>query len=577
MPVEYISNVYFIRHLCDGSIQCPSGDDELNCSTKSCTGFYRCVESKYLICLHIKDVCNGYKDCPSGEDELLCDIPSQCPEHCICLMYAIKCNDSYALSLISIEHIVMSKFFNVTTDHLGRFLVGKNKIVLIWINSQIKHICPIVLEIHYYLHFLDLTHNEISVLDNFCMFNTPNLKVIVLKNNCVKIIKPKALKGINKIMLLDLSNNSLTEISGRLYIHLDIYIINISHNHFERFDDNIINYLKTSVIATNDYRICCIFRQTVATCIANQLLSVNCKTIFNTLFSKTITIITCSFLIFLNILGILFIYLKDRSIIFQNILYMHLSGLLYGLYLLSLFSANHYFGHTFPFYCDKWIKHIFCKVISFISLFTNLSYNYLLNSFLICQVTAVTFPLYFVTNKERSVKYLPRGLIIISILCCVLYSVRIRNGTLSSLCTLIENTAHGKMQVVTLTLILIQTVSCVIVPSCYLITFKQLRKSQIMKQAGLKKDNQIFVQGFLVSSVHLSGMLGSTMILILSIMKDIFSSVLLTWNIILIIPLPYILNPFILSSYPFLLRRKKTKQREKKTGNASHRLSEFSH
>ena len=67
-----------------------------------------------------------------------------------------------------------------------------------------------MLEIHYYLHFLDLTHNEISVPDNFCMLNTPNLKVIVLKNNYVKIIKPKALKGINKVILLDLSFNNLT-------------------------------------------------------------------------------------------------------------------------------------------------------------------------------------------------------------------------------------------------------------------------------------------------------------------------------------------------------------------------------
>ena len=48
-----------------------------------------------------------------------------------------------------------------------------------------------------------------------------------------------------------------------------------------------------------------------------------------------------------------------------------------------------------------------------------------------------------------------------------------------------------------------------------------------MKQAGLKKDNQIVEQGLLVS-VHLSGMLGSSIILILSIIDDSFSSVLLT-------------------------------------------------
>ena len=129
------------------------------------------------------------------------------------------------------------------------------------------------------------------------------------------------------------------------------------------------------MIATDDHRICCIIRHTVAICIMNQLFSARCKTILDTLFSKTITTMTFSFVIFLNIFGILINYLKDRFITFQNILYMHISSLLYGLYLLSLFSVNHYFGHTYIFYYDKWIKHIFCKVISFLSLFSNLSYN----------------------------------------------------------------------------------------------------------------------------------------------------------------------------------------------------------
>ena len=199
--------------------------------------------------------------------------------------------------------------------------------------------------------------------------------------------------------------------------------------------------------------------------------------------------------------------------------------------------------------------------------------NYLLTSFLVSRVTAVTFPLYFIRNKERSVKYLPRGIIIICILSCSLYTVRIRNGPLSSLCTLIENTAHGKI-VVTITLIMIQTGSCVIVPSCYLITFKQLKKSKIMKQASLKKDNQIVIEGLLVSSVHLSGMLGSSIILVLSIIKDSFSLVLLTWNVILIIPLPCVIIPFILSLHPFLIG-KKTRQTENMTRNASERFSEF--
>ncbi len=84
---------FSFRHVCDGSHQCPDGEDEQMCQRYDCTGLLRCVLTPTSLCLHIVSVCDGNYDCISGEDEYLCDLPRLCPYSCNCLMYAVQCEN----------------------------------------------------------------------------------------------------------------------------------------------------------------------------------------------------------------------------------------------------------------------------------------------------------------------------------------------------------------------------------------------------------------------------------------------------------------------------------------------------
>ena len=79
------------RHICDGTWQCPDGDDETKCHKYNCTGLFHCVLGSKSVCLHPSEICNGINDCQSGEDEFLCELPAKCPISCQCLLYGIKC------------------------------------------------------------------------------------------------------------------------------------------------------------------------------------------------------------------------------------------------------------------------------------------------------------------------------------------------------------------------------------------------------------------------------------------------------------------------------------------------------
>ena len=477
-------------------------------------------------------------------------------------MHAITCQH-YCLSiLIPFDHVVTFQFYNVTFIKGDAFSIGKHTIVSIWINSKIKHICPITIEIHYKLHFVDFTCNDISVLQNFCMFNTPNLKVIIIRHNKIVIVKPKAFLGINEIALLDLSFNSLTKLSKAFYKDLTIFIFNISENYFQIIDDDIIGNLRPRVISSNDAWICCLFQLAATVCVGKRLMPINCKVNLGTSAAKTVKVFCFSLVIFLNILASFLQSVKLRSIIFHNMLCMYVTGLICGLYLLFLFSADQYLGDTYMFYHEKWIEHVCCKTLSFLSLFSTINYIHLLNFYLISQLTAIIFPLYFAKNKDRWTKYLFQRLIVVAILSCFLFTVRIRNGSLPSICTLIENSPSSeKVQVVTLSLIVLQTGSCLSVFVCYLLTFTNLKTSQIMRQSRIRVDNQILVQGLLVTTVHLICMLGSNSILILKILNKRHSSKLLTWNAILVIPLLFIINPLMFSICPFV-KGKRRMERE---------------
>ena len=155
-------------------------------------------------------------------------------------MHALTCKHYPLSTLIPFDHALKFKFDNVTFITGNAFSMGKHVVVSIWVNSKIKHICPITIEVHSQLHFVDFTCNDINLLENLCMLNTPNVKVIILRHNKIMIVKPKAFFGINEIALLDLSFNSLTKLSTAFYQYLKFYILNISENYFKNIEDDII-------------------------------------------------------------------------------------------------------------------------------------------------------------------------------------------------------------------------------------------------------------------------------------------------------------------------------------------------
>ena len=57
---------------CNGVYDCPDREDEADCESYTCPGYYRCLDSK--ICVHPHHVCDGVYLCPQRDDDLLCSV-----------------------------------------------------------------------------------------------------------------------------------------------------------------------------------------------------------------------------------------------------------------------------------------------------------------------------------------------------------------------------------------------------------------------------------------------------------------------------------------------------------------------
>lgn len=58
--------------VCDGTWDCPFGEEERDCVSRSCSGLFKCQNSS--MCIHFNSMCDSINHCPEKDDELSCSV-----------------------------------------------------------------------------------------------------------------------------------------------------------------------------------------------------------------------------------------------------------------------------------------------------------------------------------------------------------------------------------------------------------------------------------------------------------------------------------------------------------------------
>ena len=75
--------------MCDGRVDCPDGNDEMDCHALVCPHLLKCKADG--ICVHKRDVNNGFINCPSYHDDEVTFGMTSCPDSCQCVGQAVHC------------------------------------------------------------------------------------------------------------------------------------------------------------------------------------------------------------------------------------------------------------------------------------------------------------------------------------------------------------------------------------------------------------------------------------------------------------------------------------------------------
>ncbi|KAL8558337.1 hypothetical protein ACOMHN_012901 [Nucella lapillus] len=87
---------------CNGYQDCAYADDEQDCETTQCPGFYQCQASR--ACVHVDHLCDGWGQCPRRDDELICD--RTCPE--VLVMTSVTTLDVMAWCVFGLVTVIRS-------------------------------------------------------------------------------------------------------------------------------------------------------------------------------------------------------------------------------------------------------------------------------------------------------------------------------------------------------------------------------------------------------------------------------------------------------------------------------------
>ena len=220
-----------ISRLCDSVMDCPHGEDEMNCHncTVHCPGMIRCKTGH---CIHPRQLCDGQSDCPGNdEDESLCDTVL-CPKECSCVGQSMSCNTSSLELLVGdMKHVKLFDSFVLptmsNTGHLYFVNASHGKIQLIDVN-HVGNMQSVVI--------LDLSFNEINIINDEAFINMIMLKRLLLSNNMIHTLPPRFTGAKQSLHLIDLAFNYISEYNVKALYNQQHLAINLSSNKLDTID-----------------------------------------------------------------------------------------------------------------------------------------------------------------------------------------------------------------------------------------------------------------------------------------------------------------------------------------------------
>ncbi len=426
------------------------------------------------------------------------------------------------------------------------------------------------------LHLLDYSNNIIPSLLSCCFCNALKLKVISLSHNKLNKVHFSAFQKLNNLLLVNLSNNMLSSLDS--FMCVSKFSLDISFNEIVNFSTAIAGSLNVLRIITDNFGLCCFFKESDSACSLKPKWPNNCLTLLETVAADRFIIFQFVATVFLNLAAITWTsvemnrkYVKEGVAGKQNtpkqeqhkesdsfllsVVSMSISDCLFGLYLTFLFGATSYYGELYVLHSEGWQSSALCFALAGLSIFLGVLSIYITNFITVSKFVAVKFPLNStLKEKHKVMKYVGMGavlIIMLDVLFVLAYSLIEKKNSVPLKMCLLAGDSKTSIAVTTLTIMvsIVQKGSFVSLVTQYVLIFKEITKpkpflTSNQRQLKTSKGTLIAKLGFSLCVNGLSW-LPSAVILIVSVVLPQYPIQLLVWNTILVNSVNALLNPVI--------------------------------
>ena len=214
---------------CNGINDCYGREDEANCHSYTCPGFYRCRGSK--VCLHRDNVCDGRAQCPQFDDEAFCGIT--CPENCTCIGVAFVCPRPFRG-----EEYPKLRYVDAAGSGMTPRDFEKNvRLVHLGVAHCGLHVLGSLLFPN--LDSLDVRHNRLRVFNESHLIYLSSLRLLLLGGNPLSLLFASSTLTFPSVLYLDLSAVLLKEMDVNvLSVFPKLETLNLSSSGLERVTED---------------------------------------------------------------------------------------------------------------------------------------------------------------------------------------------------------------------------------------------------------------------------------------------------------------------------------------------------
>ena len=401
--------------LCNGVYDCPGHEDEADCDSYKCPGFYRCRGS--TVCVHARQLCDGVYQCPQRDDEWLCWKPQgpiyTCPRNCTCYGLAFVCRGFFPVN----KHSEL-RYLKANGSGLNYADVGRN-LLLTYLDLSKCNITDLVQLNLPNLLSLDLSHNHLTSVADHHLRGLVNLRHLTLANNpLTSVFKQRVVSSASfpNLRTLDLSGVSLPEMDvSALSVFPSLNTLNLSHCGVDRvlgdgfqalqqlrvldlrscpltiFPRGVFDGLDDlQAVFADNYKLCCPatlpLRFNPANCKAPSDEISSCQSLLRSdLYRIFLSIFAVSAFVgnLISVFVRLFVTKINQKMGFAVfVANLCISDFLMGLYLVLIGVADRHYMGTYLWNDVIWRNSAACKTAGFLSLLSSE-----VSAFIICLIT----------------------------------------------------------------------------------------------------------------------------------------------------------------------------------------------